>query len=104
MNQYVPSVEQLVTEIVVADCKRSADFYRCLGFKLLREAGDFVELTWENHRFYLAEPSAFHDAQVTISLSPPAFPVASRDGTDPRRAPIVPSNAGHGVPPHRSDR
>jgi catechol 2,3-dioxygenase-like lactoylglutathione lyase family enzyme len=77
MNQYVPSVEQLVTEIVVGDCKRSADFYRRLGFNLLREAGDFVELTWENHRFYLAEPSAFHDAQVTISLSPPAFPVAN---------------------------
>ena len=43
MSEYVPPIEQLVTEIVVRDIKRSTDFYRRLGFELLRDGGDFVE-------------------------------------------------------------
>ena len=58
MNRYVEPIEQLVTEIVVRDIRRSTAFYRRLGFSLLRDAGDFVELTWEDHRLYLAEASA----------------------------------------------
>jgi catechol 2,3-dioxygenase-like lactoylglutathione lyase family enzyme len=59
MSQYVDPTEQLVTEIVVRDMKRSVEFYRSLGFELLRDGGDFVELTWEDHRLFLAELSAF---------------------------------------------
>jgi catechol 2,3-dioxygenase-like lactoylglutathione lyase family enzyme len=77
MSRYVEPIEQLVTEIVVRDIARSVEFYRRLGFELLRDGGDFVELTWEDHRLYLAEPSAYHDAS---SADPPAaagFPLAN---------------------------
>jgi catechol 2,3-dioxygenase-like lactoylglutathione lyase family enzyme len=60
MTHYVDATEQLVTEILVRDIGRSVEFYRRLGFDLLRDGGDFVELTWEEHRLFLAEPSAFH--------------------------------------------
>jgi catechol 2,3-dioxygenase-like lactoylglutathione lyase family enzyme len=53
MSRYVDPTEQLVTEIVVKDIRRSVDFYRRLGFELLRDGGDFVELTWEDHRLFL---------------------------------------------------
>src|SRR5689334_2544133 len=78
MNKYVPPTEQLVTEIVVRDIKRSTDFYRRLGFELLRDAGDFVELTWEDHRLFLAELSAFPEIHEEIDLqAPPKFPLAN---------------------------
>jgi catechol 2,3-dioxygenase-like lactoylglutathione lyase family enzyme len=76
MNRYVESSEQLVTEIVVKEIKRSTSFYRLLGFQLLRDGGDFVELTWEDHRLFLAEISAFHDVDPG-KLQRPAFPVAN---------------------------
>jgi extradiol dioxygenase family protein len=60
-KKYVDSTEQLVTEIVVRDIQRSTKFYRELGFKVLRDAGDFVELTWEDHQLYIAELSAYHE-------------------------------------------
>ena len=60
-KKYVDSTEQLVTEIVVKDILRSTKFYRELGFEVLRDAGDFVELTWEDHHLYLAELSAYHE-------------------------------------------
>ena len=60
-EKYVDSTEQLVTEIVVRDIQRSTKFYRELGFEVLRDAGDFVELTWEDHYLYLAELSAYHE-------------------------------------------
>ena len=37
MSGYVHPTEQLVTEIVVRDMRLSADFYRALGFELLRD-------------------------------------------------------------------
>jgi len=77
MSKYVPPIEQLVTEIVVRDIKRSTDFYRCLGFELLRDAGDFVELTWDDHRLYLAELSAFPEIGAIELPAPPKFPLAS---------------------------
>jgi len=76
MSKYVDSVEQLVTEIVVRDIRRSIQFYRSLGFVLLRDGGDFVELTWEEHRLFLAELSAFHDIGQ-VEMSPPPFPLAN---------------------------
>lgn len=60
-KKYVDSTEQLVTEIVVRDIQRSTKFYRELGFKVLRDAGDFVELTWEDHQLYVAELSAYRE-------------------------------------------
>lgn len=60
-KKYVDSTEQLVTEIVVRDIQRSIKFYRELGFKVLRDAGDFVELTWEDHQLYVAELSAYRE-------------------------------------------
>jgi catechol 2,3-dioxygenase-like lactoylglutathione lyase family enzyme len=59
MNKYVHPTEQLVTEIVVKDIRRSTEFYSRMGFRLLRDGGDFVELTWEDHRLFLAQLSAF---------------------------------------------
>ena len=74
MSRYVDPAEQLVAEIVVSDIRRSVEFYRRLGFVLLRDGGDFVELTWEDHRLFLAGRSAFHGADHGEAPSPPPFP------------------------------
>ena len=77
MNKYVDSTEQLVTEILVQDIEVSKEFYLRFGFQLLRDAGDFVELIWEDHRLFLAELSAFHDIG-NVTLQPrPQFPLAN---------------------------
>jgi catechol 2,3-dioxygenase-like lactoylglutathione lyase family enzyme len=77
MKRYVDPTEQLVTEIVVSNIKRSTEFYCQLGFSLLRDGGDFVELTWEDHRLFLAEASAFHDVSHAEAPTPPQFPIAN---------------------------
>ena len=77
LSRYVDSTDQLVTEIVVRDIRVSTAFYRRLGFELLRDGGDFVELTWEDHRLFLAEFSAFRDVQGWTPPSPVSFPVAN---------------------------
>ena len=77
MSKYVPPIEQLVTEIVVIDIKRSTEFYCRLGFELLRDGGDFVELTWEDHRLFLAEISAFPEIGEIEFPAPPKFPLAN---------------------------
>jgi catechol 2,3-dioxygenase-like lactoylglutathione lyase family enzyme len=77
MSVYVDPTEQLVTEIVVKDIRRSVVFYTRLGFELLRDGGDFVELTWENHRLFLAEISAFHEVRDAELPAPPKFPLAN---------------------------
>ena len=77
MSRYVDPTEQLVTEIVVRDIRHSVAFYRSLGFDLLRDGGDFVELTWEDHRLFLAELSAFRDASDPALATPPPFPRAN---------------------------
>jgi catechol 2,3-dioxygenase-like lactoylglutathione lyase family enzyme len=64
MSRYVDSTEQLVTEIVVRDIRRSAEFYRSLGFQQLRDDGDFLELSWEGHRLFLVAASMIHDDNV----------------------------------------
>ena len=76
-GKYVDSTEQLVTEIVVRDIRRSSGFYRRLGFALLRDGGDFVELTWEDHRLFLAEPSAFPVVDPLEVAEPQRFPAAN---------------------------
>jgi len=77
MSRYVEPIEQLVTEIVVRDIRRSTSFYRQLGFSLLRDGGDFVELTWEDHRLFLAEASAFQGVHPVEVGNPPRFPLAN---------------------------
>lgn len=77
MARYVDSTLQLVTEILVRDIKASTAFYRSLGFDLLRDGGDFVELTWEEHCLFLAELSAFPDAPTPAAGSRPVFPAAN---------------------------
>ena len=77
MSGYVPPTEQLVVEIVVRDMRRSTDFYRRLGFELLRDGGDFVELAWEGHRLFLAEVSAFRDTGSVERPERPRFPPAN---------------------------
>jgi catechol 2,3-dioxygenase-like lactoylglutathione lyase family enzyme len=77
LNRYVDPTEQLVTEIVVRDIERSTEFYRSFGFKLQRDGGDFMELTWEEHRLFLAEPSAFRDAHDAEPGPPWPFPPAN---------------------------
>ncbi len=59
--KYVDSTEQLVTEIIVRDIQRSTKFYIQLGFKLYRDTVDFVELTWEDHKLFIAEISAYRE-------------------------------------------
>jgi catechol 2,3-dioxygenase-like lactoylglutathione lyase family enzyme len=78
-KKYVDSTEQLVTEIVVRNIQQSTKFYRNLGFEVLREAGDFVELTWEDHHLYLAELSAYHEIDNDDGDLPesPKFPIAN---------------------------
>jgi catechol 2,3-dioxygenase-like lactoylglutathione lyase family enzyme len=78
-KKYVDSTEQLVTEIVVRDIQRSTKFYRELGFEVLRDDGDFVELTWEDHQLYIAELSAYReiDNDDTELPEPPKFPLAN---------------------------
>jgi len=63
--------------LVVKDIKRSIDFYPRLGFDPLRDGGDFAELTWEDHRLFLAELSAFRDAHDAALPSTPPFPFAN---------------------------
>ena len=58
-----------MTEIFVRDIGRSTEFYRCLGFELLRDDGGFVELTWEGHHLYLDERDGLADT--------PHFPQAN---------------------------
>lgn len=77
MSRYVDSTEQLVTEILVKNIHDSTRFYCLLGFQLLRDGGDFVELTWEDHRLFLAEISAFHELPPGDLQPQPQFPVAN---------------------------
>jgi catechol 2,3-dioxygenase-like lactoylglutathione lyase family enzyme len=77
MSGYVDPTEQLVTEIVVRDIRASVAFYRRLGFELLRDGGDFVELTWEDHRLFLAELSAFRDFHNPALAIRPPFPLSN---------------------------
>ena len=71
MSRYVDPTEQLVTELVVADVRRSATFYRDLGFQQLRDDGNFLELSWEGHRLFLLAAPASHDVVA------PAWPAES---------------------------
>ena len=77
MSRYVDPPEQLVTEIMVRDIKRSTAFYRRLGFTLLRDGGGFVELTWEEHQLFLDERVASPAVDQAALSVPRQFPPAN---------------------------
>ncbi|BAZ28240.1 hypothetical protein NIES4074_06710 [Cylindrospermum sp. NIES-4074] len=45
----------MVVEIPVHNIKRSTEFYRRLGFELIRENSTFAEFKWDSHLLFLAE-------------------------------------------------
>jgi catechol 2,3-dioxygenase-like lactoylglutathione lyase family enzyme len=57
----VPATEQLVVEVYVRSLDRAVDFYRALGFTLLRRTGGFAVLAWEGHQIFLDEQTG-HEA------------------------------------------
>ena len=69
MDRYVDPTEQLVTEIFVRDIKRSTAFYRRLGFELVRDDGDFVELAWEGHSLFLDERGDMGSVPDTVQAN-----------------------------------
>ena len=77
MSRYVDPTEQLVTEIMVRDIKRSTEFYQRLGFALLRDDGGFVALTWEEHQLFLDERSAGSEGDQAALSAPQQFPPAN---------------------------
>jgi len=77
MSRYVDPTEQLVTEIMVRDIKRSTAFYRRLGFTLLRDGGSFVELTWEAHQLFLDERAADPEGEQAALSAPQQVPPAN---------------------------
>src|SRR5262245_40081278 len=77
MSRYIDPTEQLVTEIMVCDIKRSTAFYRRLGFTLRRDGGLFVELSWEEHQLFLDERSTGPEGDQGAMSAPPHVPPAN---------------------------
>jgi catechol 2,3-dioxygenase-like lactoylglutathione lyase family enzyme len=75
MSSYIPATEQLVVEVYARDLPRSIAFYQALGFETLSAEPDFVELAWEEHRFFLEarpdlpSPAPHPQANVRIMVS-----------------------------------
>jgi len=74
MVPYVDPTEQLVVEIFARDLRRSIEFYRRLGFELIREQTAFAELAWEGHLLFIEElpnlppPADFPQANMRIMV------------------------------------
>ena len=74
MVPYVDPTEQLVVEIFARDLRRSIEFYRRLGFELIREQTAFAELAWEGRLLFIEElpnlppPSDFPQANMRIMV------------------------------------
>ena len=69
MENYVNQGEQLVVALYVQDIRKSREFYRSYGFKVMRDEGTFMELTWEDARLFLSE--------VPGTPPPPASPIGN---------------------------
>ena len=48
MSKYFTPPNQLIVELYVRNLRVSCAFYQQLGFQLVRDDGDFVELQWED--------------------------------------------------------
>lgn len=55
MAEHSASTPQLVIEVYVRDLERSLEFYRALGFDLVRRTGGFAVLSWDGHVLFLDE-------------------------------------------------
>ena len=55
MARLADSTPQLVVEVYVRDLDRSLDFYRAIGFDLVRRTGGFAVLSWDGHVLFLDE-------------------------------------------------
>jgi catechol 2,3-dioxygenase-like lactoylglutathione lyase family enzyme len=64
MKKYVDSGHQLVVELYAIDLRKSMEFYLRLGFELVRDDGNFVELKWEDTLLFIEQvsdqPAATH--------------------------------------------
>jgi catechol 2,3-dioxygenase-like lactoylglutathione lyase family enzyme len=69
LNGYVNSGEQLVVECYVRNLRASSEFYRALGFEVVRDTGNFVELQCEDSLLFLEE--------VADAPLPPPHPVGN---------------------------
>ena len=69
MTPYVSSPNQLIVELYARNLRASCAFYQQLGFQLIRDDGDFVELQWEDSLLYLEE--------VPDAPPPPSYPVGN---------------------------
>jgi len=69
MENYVNQGEQLVVALYFQDIRKSREFYRSYGFKVMRDEGTFMELTWEDARLFLSE--------VPGTAPPPASPIGN---------------------------
>ena len=69
MKRYADVGEQLVIEFYVRNVKESCEFYRGLGFDVVRDAGNCVELKWEDALLFLEETK---DAPL-----PPPYPIGN---------------------------
>ena len=61
MGELPESTPQLVIEVYVRDLERSLDFYRALGFDLVRRTGGFAVLSWAGHVLFLDEQPQLPD-------------------------------------------
>jgi len=74
LPRYVESTKQLVVELLVRDLGRSLDYYRALGFVVLRQEKTFAVVAWEEHRLFLDRrddlpaPSAVPAMNVRVML------------------------------------
>ena len=57
LTGYVDPLDQLIVELYVRSLKDSIEFYKKLGFQVLREQEAFVELKWDDSRLFLEETS-----------------------------------------------
>jgi catechol 2,3-dioxygenase-like lactoylglutathione lyase family enzyme len=69
MKGYVEAGEQLVVEFYVRNLRESCEFYRALGFEVVRDAHDFMELRWEDSLLFLEE--------VPDAPPPPPYPIGN---------------------------
>jgi catechol 2,3-dioxygenase-like lactoylglutathione lyase family enzyme len=57
MSRYAGPDEQMVVELYVKNMKESCEFYRSLGFQVVKEEGSYAELKWGNALLFLEEDS-----------------------------------------------
>jgi catechol 2,3-dioxygenase-like lactoylglutathione lyase family enzyme len=69
MPRYVEPTEQLVVEVFVRDMQRSKAFYLELGFELVEDRGQFVDLAWEGHHLYLDERDDLPQLQPGVPMA-----------------------------------